>query len=97
MEGQGGSGEFNSNVIFGLDPLMVATAILVITYAAIISEKINRAIVAMLGAGLMVLTGVLNQQAAVRGIDFNTIALLTGMMVLVAITGRSGVFQYVAV
>ena len=97
MQGHGASGDWVPHVIFGMDPLLVATVLLVITYAVIVTEKINRAIVAMLGAGLMVLTGVLNQQAAVQGIDFNTIALLTGMMVLVAITGRSGVFQYVAV
>ena len=97
MHGQGGSEDFIPHVIFGLDPLWMATVLLVITYAVVISEKINRAIIALLGAGLMVVTGVLNQEAAVRGIDFNTIALLTGMMVLVAITGRSGVFQYVAI
>lgn len=87
----------NGQVIFGLAPMAVATAILVATYAAIISEKINRAVVALLGAGAMIMVGVLNQEAAVRGIDFNTIALLTGMMIIVAITRRSGVFQYVAI
>ncbi|CAA7614169.1 SLC13 family permease [Magnetospirillum sp. UT-4] len=85
------------NVVFGLNAMAVATFILVATYAVIMSEKINRAIVALLGAGAMVLVGVLNQEAAIRGIDFNTIALLTGMMIIVAITRRSGVFQYVAV
>ena len=85
------------HVIFGLDALWVATLLLVVTYAAIISEKINRAVVALLGAALMIITGVLNQEAAVAGVDFNTIALLTGMMVLVAITGKSGVFQFVAI
>ena len=86
-----------SHVLFGMAPMAVATAILVATYAVIISEKINRAVIALLGAGAMILVGVLNQEAAIRGIDFNTIALLTGMMVIVAITRRSGVFQYVAV
>jgi Na+/H+ antiporter NhaD/arsenite permease-like protein len=45
----------------------------------------------------MVTLGVLNQQTAVSGIDFNTLGLLAGMMVIVAITRESGVFQYVAV
>lgn len=85
------------SVLFGLAPMAVATLILAATYAVIISEKINRAVVALLGAGTMILAGVLNQQAALQGIDFNTIALLVGMMILVAITRRSGVFQYVAV
>lgn len=86
-----------SNIIFGWDPLWLSTILFVATYAVIVSEKVNRAIVAGLGAGLMVTTGVLNQQQAVAGIDFNTLGLLTGMMVLVAITRRCGVFQYVAI
>jgi len=86
-----------SSVIFGLAPMAVATVILAATYAVIISEKINRAVIALLGAGVMILAGVLNQKSALEGIDFNTIALLVGMMILVAITRRSGVFQFVAV
>jgi Na+/H+ antiporter NhaD/arsenite permease-like protein len=93
-----GSAEaFAPQVIFGLDPLWVATVVLVATYALIISEKVNRAIVALIGAGLMVTVGVLDQAEAVRGIDFNTIGLLTGMMILVSVSRRSGMFQYVAV
>ena len=85
------------HVLFGLDPLWVATALLIATYAAIMSEKLNRAIVALLGAGLMITLGLLNQEQAVAGVDFNTLALLTGMMLIVAIARRSGVFQYVAI
>ncbi|BBF94475.1 SLC13 family permease [Blastochloris tepida] len=93
----GGSGTFVPHVIFGLDPLWVSTAVLATTYALIISEKVNRSIVALLGAGLMIVVGILDQAEAVRGIDFNTIGLLTGMMILVSISRRSGMFQYVAV
>ena len=63
-----GTSEAVPHVIFGLDPLWVATILLVITYAAIITEKVNRAIVSLLGAGLMIMVGVLNQEAAVRGV-----------------------------
>ncbi|NJL07780.1 MAG: ArsB/NhaD family transporter [Methylacidiphilales bacterium] len=93
----GGSGTLVPQVIFGLDPLWVSTAVLATTYALIISEKVNRSIVALLGAGLMIVVGILDQAEAVRGIDFNTIGLLTGMMILVSISRRSGMFQYVAV
>lgn len=86
-----------STVIFGLSPLAVSLAIFVLTYAVIVTEKINRSVVALLGAGLMIFAGVLNQAEAFHGIDLNTISLLTGMMVIVAITQKSGVFQYVAV
>jgi Na+/H+ antiporter NhaD/arsenite permease-like protein len=85
------------HVLFGLDPLWTSTILLIVTYAAIMSEKLNRAIVALLGAGLMISLGLLTQEQAVAGIDFNTLALLTGMMLIVAITRRCGVFQYVAI
>jgi Na+/H+ antiporter NhaD/arsenite permease-like protein len=86
-----------SHVYFGLSPMWVSTCILAVTYAVIMSEKINRAIIALVGAGVMILVGVLNQEEAIRGIDFNTIGLLTGMMILVSISRRSGMFQYLAV
>ena len=86
-----------TQVLFGLSPLLVSLAIFVATYAVIVTERINRAIVALLGAGLMIFSGVLHQSEAFAGIDLNTIGLLTGMMVIVAITQKSGVFQYVAV
>ena len=92
-----GASEHAAQVIFGWDPLWVASILFIATYAVIVSEKVNRAIVAGLGAGLMVMLGILNQKTAVSGIDFNTLGLLVGMMVIVAITRGSGVFQYVAV
>lgn len=92
-----GGEAWTPNVLFGWDAMWVASAILIITYAGIISERINRAILALLGAALMVYLGVLNQAAAIQGVDFNTIALLTGMMIVVAITRRCGVFQFVAI
>jgi len=86
-----------SHVYFGLNPMWVSTCILAITYATIMSEKINRAIVALVGAGVMILVGVLDQEEAIKGVDWNTIGLLTGMMILVSISRRSGMFQYLAV
>jgi Na+/H+ antiporter NhaD/arsenite permease-like protein len=84
-------------VIFGIDPMWYAGTLFVLTYALIIAERLNRAIVAVSAASLMVVGGVLTQEAAVQGIDFNTIGLLTGMMVIVSITRKSGVFQYLAI
>ena len=84
-------------VIFGIDPMWYAGTLFVLTYALIVAERLNRAIVAASAASLMVVGGVLTQEAAVQGIDFNTIGLLTGMMVIVAITRKSGVFQYLAI
>ena len=86
-----------AHIVFGWDPLWVSSILFVVTYAVIVSEKVNPAIVSLLGAGLMIMLGVLNQETAISGIDFNTLGLLIGMMVIVAITKRSGVFQFVAV
>jgi Na+/H+ antiporter NhaD/arsenite permease-like protein len=77
--------------------MLVATCVLALTYAVIISEKINRSIVALLGAVLMVVVGVMDQEEALKGVDWNTLGLLAGMMILVSISRRSGMFQYVAV
>lgn len=75
-----------------------ATALFTIVYAMIIWEKFNRTVIAMTGGLLMVLLGFLSQEVAIKDdIDFNTIGLLIGMMILVAITRRSGVFQAVAI
>jgi Na+/H+ antiporter NhaD/arsenite permease-like protein len=89
--------EAGQGVILGLDAQWVALSIFVTTYGLLITDRINRMVVVLLGAGLAILTGVIDQQQAIAGVDFNTIALLTGMMILVAITKKSGVFQYVAV
>jgi Na+/H+ antiporter NhaD/arsenite permease-like protein len=93
----GMDGHAVSNVYFGLDPMWVSTCILLITYGIIISEKVNRSIIALLGAGFMVIVGVMDQAEALKGVDWNTIGLLTGMMILVSISRRSGMFQYVAI
>src|SRR5215468_1127007 len=77
--------------------MVVSTIILCITYAAIIWDKLNRAIVALIGASAMVATGALDQNEALKGIDWNTIGLLTGMMILVSVSRRSGMFEYLAI
>jgi len=89
--------ETANHVIFGMDPTWVAVSILLVVYGVIMAEKFNRAVLSLLGAGLMILSGVLTQQQAVAGVDFNTIGLLTGMMVIVAISQKTGMFQYVAI
>ncbi len=89
--------EWTPHVVFGLNPAWVSSAILIATYAAIMTERVNRAIVAGVGATLMIVLGVLNQEAAIRGVDFNTIMLLAGMMLIVGVTRRTGVFEYLAI
>ena len=86
-----------SKIIFGMDPKILSVAIMVVAYIILFTEKLNRAVVALLGAAVMIFAGILTQETAIAGIDFNTLALLIGMMTIVGISEKSGMFQYVAV
>ncbi|MEK4239646.1 ArsB/NhaD family transporter [Paenibacillus sp. FSL R5-0744] len=74
-----------------------AIGIFLLIYGLIISEKIHRTILAMLGAIVMVAMGIVDQETALHHIDFNTIGLLVGMMMIVGITAETGLFKYAAV
>lgn len=78
-----------------------ATAIFLLAYAAIISEKIHKTIVAIFGAGLILVFKILQQHEAFHveefGIDWNVIFLLISMMVIINLMRPTGVFEYVAI
>jgi len=74
-----------------------AVAFFLITYAVIVSEKIHRTIIALVGASLLVVTKILGFEEALQHIDFNTIGLLVGMMIIVGITRQTGIFEYLAI
>ena len=76
---------------------IVAIVIFVTAYALIISEKVHRTVVGLFGAMLMILLHILDQETAVHHIDFNTIGLLMGMMIVVNITSETGLFNYLAI
>lgn len=77
----------------------VCTALIIflITYGLIISEQVHRTVIALFGAMLMVLAGVISQEEAIRHIDFNTLALLIGMMIQVLVLSKTGLFRYLSV
>ncbi|MDL4841428.1 ArsB/NhaD family transporter [Aquibacillus rhizosphaerae] len=76
----------------------IAIIIFVVSYIFIISEKVNQALVALSGGVLLLLTGVYEwNDAFTKHIDWNTIALLFSMMVLVSITKKTGLFEYIAI
>lgn len=75
----------------------IALSIFIIVYVIIISEKIHRTIIALAGGILMIGLGVLNQEEALYQIDFNTLGLLIGMMIIVNITSVTGLFGYIAI
>lgn len=76
---------------------VIAIVVFVVVIGLIISEKVNSAAAALAGAMALVVTGVMSAHKALSYIDFNTIGLLVGMMVLVAIIRQSGLFEYVAI
>lgn len=80
-----------------IDNAVLAGVIFILMYAFIVSEKIHRTIIAMIGAILMIFLGVIEQDVAIHHIDFNTLGLLIGMMIIVGITGQTGLFNYVAI
>lgn len=75
----------------------IAVATFLLAYGLIISEKIHRSVVSLAGAVIIIAFGVLSQEEAVGSIDFNTIGLMIGMMMIVIIARRSGVFEYIAI
>ena len=74
--------------------MIIAGSIFVLVYVFIIIDKIDRTIVALLGAALMIITGVLSQENAFAEVDYNTLGLLISMMIIVMITRRTGIFEF---
>jgi Na+/H+ antiporter NhaD/arsenite permease-like protein len=81
--------------------IVLSTLLFLACLGLIFSEKLNRTIVAFAGAVLMVGLGMVfgfySEAQAITAIDFNTLGLLLGMMILVALLEPTGVFQYLAV
>jgi len=67
---------FTPHLAFGLDPIWVSVTVLAVIYAFIIAGRSNRAVVALIGAGIVIIFGALDQAEAVKGIDWDTIGLL---------------------
>ena len=79
---------------------VVSVSIFLATFVVILADKMHRTIVAFAGAAVMLLVGTAmgfySQEEAFHSIDFNTLGLLLGMMILVAMLGRTGAFEYLA-
>jgi Na+/H+ antiporter NhaD/arsenite permease-like protein len=75
-----------------------AVTVFVVVLAVIAAEVVNRTVAALLGAAVVVSFGVVEQhKAAAEFVDWNTIGLLLGMMVIVAILNKTGLFEYLAI
>lgn len=79
----------NSEIAF-----CASIVIFILTYALIVWDKYPRMIVSLGGAIIMIGCGFISQSTAIKeAIDFNTLGLLVGMMLIIAITSKSGLFQ----
>ena len=76
---------------------LIAVAVFLFTYALIIDERIHRAVAAMLGAAIVVFLGVIPWEGLLEHVDFGTIFLLLGMMIIVNTARGSGLFEYIAI
>ncbi|HZE18264.1 MAG TPA: SLC13 family permease, partial [Mycobacterium sp.] len=81
--------------------MLIAIAVFVVAYAFIISERVNKTVVALMGAGFMVLLPVIDAPdvyySRVTGIDWSVIFLMLGMMIIVSILRQTGAFEFTAI
>ena len=86
--------------------VLISAGLLILAYIFIAAERIPKVTIALLGAGVTIFLGLVSQTKAIDGalnphyfinfVDFNVIFLLVSMMIIVSITTRSGVFNYIA-
>ncbi len=78
-----------------------ATAIFVIAYAIIVSERVHKTAVAIFAAALMIVLKILEQHEAFHveefGVDWNVIFLLISMMIIINLMRPTGIFEYIAI
>lgn len=81
-----------------MNSLTIAVLIFALTYLAIVTEKIDRMVAAVIGAMLMIIfVATYTQEEAFAGIDLNVIFLLAGMMIIAGVISETGLFQWLAV
>jgi len=94
------AGTASTQIVMG-PTFWVATSIFLLAYALIVSEKIHKTIIAIFGAALMIVLGIVTQEDAFYsidlGVDWNVIFLLVGMMTIINIMKPTGVFEYIAI
>ena len=80
---------------------VLAVTVFVVAYALIASDRINKTVVALSGAAIVVAVGVVGSDDVFyshdTGIDWDVIFLLLGMMIIVSVLRQTGVFEYIAI
>lgn len=75
----------------------ISVGVFLLVMTAIISEKVHRSVAALAGAVVLLATHVLTVESATKYVDINTIGVLVGMMLFVAVVKNSGLFEYIAI
>ncbi len=76
---------------------IISIIIFAVTMTAIMTEKVHRALAAVAGSALLLIFHILTVEDFAGYIDYNTIGLLIGMMLFVAVLKQSGMFEYIAI
>ena len=76
---------------------LFALGVFIIVLGLIISEKLHRTVAAMAGVVVLLLVRILTPSQALQYVDFNTLLVLMGMMIVVSIVKKTGVFEYLAI
>jgi len=96
----GETAQMAAQVVMG-SQFWTTTAIFILGYILIASEKIHKTIIALVGAGLILILKILEQHEAFHveetGIDWNVIFLLISMMVIINLMRPTGIFEYIAI
>jgi Na+/H+ antiporter NhaD/arsenite permease-like protein len=78
--------------------LILTAIVLLSVYIALSFELVHRAVIALFGAGIIIMIIAADSfEFAINSVDFNTIGLLLGMMIIVAILAETGIFQYIGI
>lgn len=76
---------------------ITAAVLFLVIFILISASLVNESVIALVGAVIFILLGIINQELAFEEVDWNVIFLLIGMMIIVGITKQTGIFQYVAI
>ncbi|MPZ99505.1 MAG: hypothetical protein GEU80_09260 [Dehalococcoidia bacterium] len=83
--------------LIALSDASIAVVVFLITYAAIISERVHKTTAALAGGMALILLRVLDTEQAFEAVDLHVIFLLAGMMIIANTMASTGVFQWIAV
>ena len=80
-----------------MDGMLISIIVFLVVFVAITFELVNKAVAAFSGVAVLMLLHVIDEHHAIKFIDFETIMLLFGMMIIVSVLKHSGLFSIISV